>query len=271
MYDLGKTLKTSRNRKFLTIEEVSSITKIKEHYLSALEEEDLDQLPARVYSIGFINNLADLYDLPSTELILAYDRLKDDSIKLKTKKDFSSINKAVYEKTHDGDYDNSKRSSNFLKEDDSYIKPGAFEETFSKIKELSLDDKESYDGSISMIDEYIESSKDELKAISLLNELENSNKEIKSNEDNSNNTFPTSKVMLEFEELIREEERFNTQKLRKIETERNINKTKNRVAQNKGFGMNHETRSGASVMILILLSIAIFVLLYIIIQALIAR
>ncbi len=271
MYDLGKTLKTSRNRKFLTIEEVSSITKIKEHYLSALEEEDLDQLPARVYSIGFINNLADLYDLPSTELILAYDRLKDDSIKLKTKKDFSSINKAVYEKTHEGDYDTSKRNNKFLKNDDTYFKPGAFEETFSKIKELSLDDKESYDGSISMIDEYIESSKDELKAISLLNEIENSNKEINSFEENSNNTFPTSKVMLEFEELIREEERFNTQKLRKIETERNINKTKNRVAQNKGFGMNHETRSGASVMILILLSIAIFVLLYIIIQALIAR
>ena len=84
MYDLGKTLKTSRNRKFLTIEEVSSITKIKEHYLSALEEEDFDQLPARVYSIGFINNLADLYDLQSTELILAFDKLKDNSVKLKT-------------------------------------------------------------------------------------------------------------------------------------------------------------------------------------------
>lgn len=271
MYDLGKTLKTSRNRKFLTIEEVSNITKIKEHYLSALEEEDLEQLPARVYSIGFINNLADLYDLPSTELILAYDRLKDNSIKLKTKKDFSSINKAVYEKTHDGDYDKSRKSSKSLVNDDAYIKPGAFEETFSKIKELSLDDQESYDGSISMIDEYIESSKDELKALSLLNEIENANNETKSMEDNSGNTFPTSKVMLEFEELIREEERFNTQKLRKIETERNINKTKNRVAQNKGFGMNHETRSGASVMILILLSIAIIVLLYIIIQALIAR
>lgn len=271
MYDLGKTLKTSRNRKFLTIEEVSSITKIKEHYLTALEEEDLDQLPARVYSIGFINNLADLYDLPSAELILAYDRLKDNSVKLKTKKDFSSINKAVYEKTYDDDYDHPIKKNKLLRDEDSYIKPGAFEETFSKIKELSLDDKESYDGSISMIDEYIETSKDELKALSLLNEIENSNQEIKDLDEKSSNTFPTSKVMLEFEELIREEERFNTQKLRKIETERNINKTKNRVAQNRGFGMNHETRSGASLMILILLSIAIFVLLYIIIQALIAR
>ncbi len=271
MYDLGKTLKTSRNRKFLTIEEVSSITKIKEHYLSALEEEDFDQLPARVYSIGFINNLADLYDLPSSELILAYDRLKDNSIKLKTKKDFSSINRAVYEKSHEKDYDIKDRSSKRPLDEDTYIKPGAFEETFSKIKELSLDDQESYDGSISTIDKYIESSKDELKALSILNEIENSKDEKLSVQDNSSNTFPTSKVMLEFEELIREEERFNTQKLRKMETERNINKTKNRVAQNKGFGLNHETRSGASVMVLILLSIAILVLLYIIIQALIAR
>lgn len=271
MYDLGKTLKTSRNRKFLTIEEVSSITKIKEHYLTALEEEDLEQLPARVYSIGFINNLADLYDLPPAELILAYDRLKDNSAKFKTKRDFSSINKAVYENSHDEAYENSKRYNKLTKEDDTYIKPGAFEETFSKIKELSLDDKESYDGSINMIDEYIESSKDELKALSLLNEIENSNKTSETFEEKGSNTFPTSKVMLEFEELIREEERFNTQKLRKIETERNINKTKNRVAQNKSFGMNHETKSGASLMILILLSIAIFVLLYIIIQALIAR
>lgn len=271
MYDLGKTLKTSRNRKFLTIEEVSSITKIKEHYLSALEEEDFDQLPARVYSIGFINNLADLYDLQSTELILAFDKLKDNSVKLKTKKDFTTINKAVYEKSHEGEYNTSKKSDKNLEEDETYIKPGAFEETFSKIKELSLDDQESYDGSISVIDEYIESSKDELKALSILSEIENSNNERLSVQDNANNTFPTSKVMLEFEELIREEERFNTQKLRKIETERNINKTKNRVAQNKGYGMNHETRSGASVMILILLSIAILVLLYIIIQALIAR
>lgn len=271
MYDLGKTLKNSRNRKFLTIEEVSNITKIKEHYLTALEEEDIDQLPARVYSIGFINNLADLYDLPATDLILAFDRLKDNGVKFKTKKDFSNINKAVYEKSHQGEYDSSRKGNKMLEEDDTYIKPGAFEETFSKIKELSLDDQESYDGSISIIDEYIESSKDELEALSILSGIENSNNERLSVQENSNNTFPTSKVMLEFEELIREEERFNTQKLRKIETERNINKTKNRVAQNKGFGMNHETRSGASFMILILLSIAILVLLYIIIQALIAR
>ena len=152
MYDLGKTLKTSRNRKFLTIEEVSSITKIKEHYLSALEEEDFDQLPARVYSIGFINNLADLYDLPSAELILAYDSLKDNSVKLKTKKDFSSINKAVYEKSHQGEYDTSRKGSKLLKEDDTYIKPGAFEETFSKIKAL-YESWEEYTSDFSLYDE----------------------------------------------------------------------------------------------------------------------
>lgn len=249
MYDLGKILKTTRTRKFLTIEEVSNITKIKEHYLAALEAEDFEQLPARVYSVGFINNLANLYDLSATELILAYDRLKDNNEK--NKKDFTSFNKDVYEK------------SNAMKKNNTYVN-----ESFSKIKALSLDDEETNDGSELVIDNFIESSKDELNAISLLNDIERENSETFNN---NNNTFPTSKIMLEFEELIKEEERFNTQKLRKLEAEKNINRTKNRVAQNRGFGLKYEAKSGASMMILILLSVAILVLLYIIIKALLTK
>ncbi|MDD2370751.1 MAG: helix-turn-helix domain-containing protein [Firmicutes bacterium] len=266
MYDLGKTLKSSRNRKFLTIEEVSSITKIKEHYLAALEEEDFEQLPARVYSVGFINNLANLYELPATELILAYDRLKDKNDNIKVKKDFTSFNKSVYEKSENRKFDNLTQKT------DKYDDQEIFEETFSKIKELSLDENETSDVSISEIDDLIESNKDEIKAISLIKDIERDNPEsFNENNINSDNTFPTSKVMLEFEELIREEERFNTQKLRKLEADRNINKTKNRVAQNKGFGLKYESKSGASMMILILLSVAILVLLYIIIKALITK
>jgi len=265
LYDLGKTLKSSRNRKFLTIEEVASITKIKEHYLSALEEEDFEQLPARVYSVGFINNLANLYDLSATELILTYDRLKDNIDKNKVEKDFTSFNKDVYEKS-----ENKKFDKSFRKEND-YTDQKVFEETFSKIKELSLNEKETNDGTKSVIDDLIETNKDEIKAISLINDIERESPETFNDIKNPGDTFPTSKVMLEFEELIREEERFNTQKLKRLEADRNMNKTKNRFAQNKGFGLKYESKSGASMMILILLSVAILVLLYIIIKALITK
>jgi len=258
LYELGKTLKNTRNRKYMTIEEVSSITKIKEHYLAALEEEDLEQLPARVYSIGFINNLADLYDLSASELILAYDRLKDNKENNNVEKRFKSFNQDVAEISKERKYN---KKSNF---DNNYGN-----ENFSKIKELSLDEKEDKDGSKLIIDDIIESSKDELKAISLLNDIERENQETFNS--NSNSTFQTSKVMLEFEELIREEERFNTKKLKKLESDRNFNKTKNRVAQKKAFGLKYEAKNGASMMILILLSIAILVLLYIIITALVTN
>lgn len=267
MFELGKTLKTTRNRKFLTIEEVSNITKIKEHYLVALEEEDLSSLPARVYAVGFINNLADLYDLSAAELILAYDRLKDNGDKGKIKREFTNPNIEPYNRSPGRSYDDIQLSDY---DKDVNVKPETFNETFSRIKKLSLDDEETNDGSMSLIDNYIETSKDELKAISIINETERSKSDT-AHDDDQENTEPTSKVMLEFEELIREEERFNTQKLRKLEAERNINKTKNRVAQNKGFGVNYESKSGAGAMVLILLSVAILVLLYIIIKALLTR
>ena len=95
------------------------------------------------------------------------------------------------------------------------------------------------------------------------------NKEI-SLSDNEN-TYPTSKIMLEFEELMREEERFNTQKLRKQETQRNINLSKDRMKNKRPLNLDVNKKGGGNIMILILLGIAIIVLLYIIITAILNR
>lgn len=289
MFELGKTLKSSRNKKYLTIEEVSSITKIKDHYIEALENEDVSQLPARVYAVGFLNNLADLYELSSADLILAFDNLKDRNNQQKPKKIFSGLGKDLVLRSSDreeNEREKERERSLFenltlretapeeieaAEDETPDLKESDFEETFSRIKKLSLDDQEREDDSISQIDDYIEKSKDELKTLAIRNEMEKELASAHQKIEEFDDDYPTSKVMLEFEELMREEERFNTQKLRKLETERNINRTKNRLRERQSFNMEGKAKSGANMMVLILLVAAIVVLIYIIITALLAK
>ena len=272
MKDLGKILKQSRIKKFLTSEDVSSITKIKEHYLVSLEENSVENLPARVYSVGFLKNLADLYDLSPVDLIVAYDELREYN-NLSNKKKFTGLGKELHYSTEvtediDKDIDNqimSMDTDNYLQEEssegDSY--------SFDKIKKLSIGEEENYEASINIIDDYISESQRELKDISE-NEVE-VKEEDKVLDPEISNTYPTSKIMLEFEELMREEERFNTQKLRKQETERNINLTRDRMKNKKFLNLDIHKQGSGNIMILILLGIAIIVLLYIIITAIINR
>ena len=289
MFELGKTLKSSRNKKYLTIEEVSSITKIKDHYIEALENEDVTQLPARVYAVGFLNNLADLYELSAADLILAFDNLKDRNNQQKPKKIFSGLGKDLVlrnSEREENEREKERERSLFesltiretapvedevVEEEGPDEKETDFEATFSRIKKLSLDDHEREDDSISQIDDYIEKSKDELKTLAIKNELEKELATAHQKIEEFDDDYPTSKVMLEFEELMREEERFNTQKLRKLETERNINRTKNRLRERQSFNMEGKAKSGANMMVLILLIAAIVVLVYIIITALLAK
>ncbi|MCI0502061.1 MAG: helix-turn-helix domain-containing protein [Fusobacteria bacterium] len=266
MTELGKILKNSRNKKFLTIEEVSRITKIKEHYISALEEDIMENLPARVYTVGFLKNLADLYELSAVDLILAYDNLKNGQVK--NKSTFKGLGKDLTYSEEIKPVNNfpeidyqTKKSENDLLEDNNY--------SFDKIKELSIDKDENYENSLSMIDDYIQKSQNELKDISTNFSSDTNN--IEGATDGMDNTYPTTKIMLEFEELMREEERFNTQKLRKQETERNINMTKNRMKNKKSLNLEVNKKNGGNIMILVLLGIAIIVLLYIIITAIINR
>lgn len=73
---LGEVLRTAREAKFIDLARVERDTKIRIHYLAALERGDYRELPAAVYAKGFLRNyglylgldpeyLVDLYRLES--------------------------------------------------------------------------------------------------------------------------------------------------------------------------------------------------------------
>lgn len=68
----GAFLKQTRERKGLSVDDVSRITKIPTKFLRAIEEEDISRLPARVYVQGFIKNMAVLYKLDPKATATSY-------------------------------------------------------------------------------------------------------------------------------------------------------------------------------------------------------
>lgn len=63
----GDMLRKTRERLNLSLEEMFRITRIPMHYLKAIEEENVKNMPARVYLQGFIKNLAQVYKLNPKE------------------------------------------------------------------------------------------------------------------------------------------------------------------------------------------------------------
>jgi len=59
----GNVLREIREKRSLSADDVSRITKIPVKFIQAIESEDPKKLPARVYLQGFIKNLATLYKL----------------------------------------------------------------------------------------------------------------------------------------------------------------------------------------------------------------
>jgi cytoskeletal protein RodZ len=77
---LGEVLRTAREAKFIDLARVERDTKIRAHYLAALERGDYRELPAAVYTKGFLRNyglylgldpeyLVDLYRLESASAV----------------------------------------------------------------------------------------------------------------------------------------------------------------------------------------------------------
>lgn len=58
MLSIGQKLRAERERQGIELETVAQATKIRKLYLIALEEDDLEQLPPRVYATGFVANYA---------------------------------------------------------------------------------------------------------------------------------------------------------------------------------------------------------------------
>ncbi len=66
MLGIGEELKNKREEKGLSIYDVENQTKIKASFIEAIENENFDKIPGRVYVKGFIKNYAKFLDLDHT-------------------------------------------------------------------------------------------------------------------------------------------------------------------------------------------------------------
>ncbi len=74
MESIGKYLRGERELRKLSLEEVSRFTKIKEHHLSAIEEDRHDLLPPAIYVKGYLTAYARYLGLDPDDTVLRYQR-----------------------------------------------------------------------------------------------------------------------------------------------------------------------------------------------------
>lgn len=74
MVTVGEILKTAREKKKLTIEQVEKATKIRAKFITALEENRFDLLPGPTFARGFVKNYAAVLGLPIEEILAFYRR-----------------------------------------------------------------------------------------------------------------------------------------------------------------------------------------------------
>jgi transcriptional regulator with XRE-family HTH domain len=75
MQEIGKTLHEARTRLGLTLEQAERSTRIRAHYLEALERGDLDLLPSPVQARGFLQNYATYLGLDSRAILQRYSEV----------------------------------------------------------------------------------------------------------------------------------------------------------------------------------------------------
>ena len=72
MDEIAKTLKEARHRLGLTLEESEKSTRIRAHYLEALENGDIKALPSQVQARGFLKNYAEFLGLDTQPILQRY-------------------------------------------------------------------------------------------------------------------------------------------------------------------------------------------------------
>jgi hypothetical protein len=68
----GQLLKRLREARGLSLDELAELTKIRRPYLQAIEDQDLENLPARVYLRGFLTQIARALRVDKTRLAEGY-------------------------------------------------------------------------------------------------------------------------------------------------------------------------------------------------------
>src|SRR5689334_16792664 len=69
---IGKTLREARTEKGIELSEVELVTKIRQKFLAAMEEDRWDELPAPVYAKGFLSTYARYLGLDEEPLLNSY-------------------------------------------------------------------------------------------------------------------------------------------------------------------------------------------------------
>lgn len=73
--EIGDILKQTREAKGYSLADAEEATKIRARYLEALEKEEFDLLPGRVYVIAFLRNYARFLGLDDNQLVQQYKEL----------------------------------------------------------------------------------------------------------------------------------------------------------------------------------------------------
>lgn len=98
--EIGKILKNTRESKGISLETVEENIKIRRKYLEAIENEDFEMLPGRVYSKGFIRNYARFLGLNAKELVSAFEECVSIEEIEESEKKISSESKTGGQKLH---------------------------------------------------------------------------------------------------------------------------------------------------------------------------
>jgi transcriptional regulator with XRE-family HTH domain len=73
MFDIGASLREARTRRGLSLEDVTSGLRIRERYVTALEEERWELMPAEAYTKGFLRMYAEFLGLNGTLYLDEYN------------------------------------------------------------------------------------------------------------------------------------------------------------------------------------------------------
>jgi cytoskeletal protein RodZ len=92
--ELGEFLKNERLKKGITLDELQEITKVRIKYLKAIEDGNLDDIPALVYAKGFIKSYAEAVGVDANELLSKYNYLFKEKEEANKIEDVSTYQKA---------------------------------------------------------------------------------------------------------------------------------------------------------------------------------
>src|SRR3989344_5617289 len=74
MKTVGQIISQARQKRGLSIDQLSGLTKIDSKYISALEQDHYYSLPSETFAKGFIRNLCQRLDLNPNELVAIFRR-----------------------------------------------------------------------------------------------------------------------------------------------------------------------------------------------------